>query len=536
MSKTRLIVILITILSGIDIGLLWIGGAATVAYTPGAAVVQVEPTVKLEPDNPPAIQPNLVEIRPAGAIVDALTAAGAIELISKQQVVLAVDGIVSQVAVKVGDTVAAGDLLIALNPTDLERALSRAELDLETAQADLDKLYEGSSPSEIAAAEASLLAAQQNLARVQAGATAEELAAAQSKLAAARAKYNELQAPPSGAEIDEVKAELEKAEIDRRNAQREYDKVKWRNDIGMTPEAAALHKATVEYERVQAKFNRINQGSSQSSLQGAASEIQKAVSELEQLRQKPTAADLAEAQAKVADAEQRLAKLKTGPSGAQLEAAEAKVKRAQLDVEEARSRLQYAAIRAPIDGTVLELQIAAGERGTVGKVVATLADTRQLKLTVKVAEVDIPNITVGQEAEITIDAIRGRTYTGIVTDIAPINQADRDVVSYPVTIRLTDTDLNGVRPGMNAVATLNNRTAVEERWLVPTNALRPHENGQTFVMVQRGESFAPVAVMRGEAQGEWTLVQAPELQPGDKVLGSVASYVDQQLENGLGGS
>jgi HlyD family secretion protein len=536
MSKTRMLVILITILSGIDIGLLWIGGPTTAAHTAVVDVVQFEQTVSLDPANPPVIQPNLVEIRPARAIVDGLTAAGAIELISKQQVVLAVDGIVSQVAVKVGDTVATGDLLLTLDPADLQRALSRAELDLETAQADLDKLYEGSSPSEIAAAEAHLLAAQQNLARVQAGATADELAAAQSKLAAARAKYNELQAPPSGAEIDEVNAELEKAEIDRRNAQREYDKVKWANNIGMLPEAAALHKATVEYERVQAKFNRINQGSSQSSIQEAASAIQKAASELEQLRQKPNAADLAEAHAKVADAEQRLAKLQTGPSGAQLEAAEAKVKRAQLDIEEARSRLQHTAIRAPIDGTVLELSIAAGERGTVGKVVATLADTRQLKLNVKVAEVDIPNITVGQEAQIAIDAIRGHTYSGIVESIAPINQADRDVVSYPVTIRLTDADLEGVRPGMNAVATLNNATAVEERWLVPTNALRPHENGQTFVMVQRGEVFAPVAVVRGEAQGEWTLVQAPELRPGDQVLGSVASYVDQQLENDAGGS
>jgi HlyD family secretion protein len=533
----KLIVLILTILSGADVGLLWSQTGVVTVQEPAATVAQLNQTSIPETTAASIELAGLVEIRPPDSIVDALTAAGTIELISKRQVVLQVDGTVSQVAVREGETVSAGALLIALDATDLQRAVSRAELDVATARADLKKLTDGSSPAEVAAAEANLRATQENLARVQAGATQEEIAAAQSRLYAAQAKYGELQAPPSSAELDEVKAELEKAEIARQAAQRAYDQIKWRNDKGMTTESAELYKATVEYERVQAKFERINQGAAQSSVQDSVASIRKAEAELEELRLKPSPADLADAQAKVSEAEQRLAKLTAGPSGAELESAEAKVKKAELDLAEAQTKLRNAQVLAPIDGTVLELSLAAGERGTVGKAVATLADTSQLKLTVKVAEVDITKIEIGQPVEIAVDAIRGRTFAGVIDSIAPINQTDKDVVSYPVTIQLTGTDLGGVRPGMNAVVTLNTDVqAVADSWLVPTTALNRQPDGNALVLVQRGEELSPVVVYPGEPQGEWTLVQSPDLRAGDKVQGSVASYVDQQSLPGAPGA
>jgi HlyD family secretion protein len=536
----RLIVLVLTILSGADAGLLWSHTGAVTVQQPAAAVSQFDQTSTPESAaaDTAAAAPlaGLVEIRPPDSIVDALTAAGTIELISKRQVVLQVDGTVSQVAAREGDAVAAGALLIALDATDLQRTVSRAELDVATAQADLQKLNDGSSQAEIDAAQANLKATQENLARVQAGAAPEDIAAAQSRLYAAQAKYNELQAPPSSAELDEAKAELEKADISRQAAQRAYDQIKWRNDKGMTSESAELYKATVEYERVQAKFGRINQGAAQSSVQDSVAAIRKAEAELEELRLKPSASDMADAQAKVSEAEQRLAKLTAPPSGAELESAEAKVKKAQLDLAEAQTKLSNTQVLAPIDGTVLELSITAGERGSVGKVVATLADTSKLKLTVKVAEVDVTKVRTGQPVEIAIDAMRGRTFAGVIDSIAPINQSDKDVVNYPVTIQLTDTNLDGVRPGMNAVVTLTDAQSAADSWLVPTTALKRQPDGYVQILVQRGEELAPVDVIPGETQGEWTLVQSPDLHAGDMVQGSVASYVDQQSQPSVPGA
>lgn len=531
MSNRKLIVIILAILSVIDLVLLWNDGPVLSAPAPSE---YADTTTSGFPQDPASVdaatlQSKAIRIRSPQTVIDELSAAGTVDLISKRQVVLEVEGTINQINVAVGDIVAAGDLLLALDTAELERGVARAEVDLASTRAELVKLQQGSDPGEIVVAEANLAAAKENLIKVQSGAAPEEIAAAQAKVAAVQAKLNALFAPPSSGAIDEAKAELAKAEISRKEAQREYDKIKWRNDIGVTPESAALQKATVDYERALGKFNSLNQPSSASSVQEAKSEVQRAISDLELLKNRPSASEVADAQAKVQEAEQKVLKLKAGPAGVDLLTAEAKVQKAQLDLEEAQAKLQRAQVTAPIAGAVLEVNVFAGERGTVGKTVVMLANVRQLKLTVKVAEVDIPQIALGQEATITIDAIRGRSFTGVVEQIDPINKADKDVVNYPVTLRLTDADLDGVRPGMNAVANFPNQQADDHRWLVPTTALRDQE-GQTFVQVVRGENLAPTPVTPVETQGEWTVVRSEVLQEGDAVLGQVASYVGEQQD------
>ncbi|MEZ4732714.1 MAG: hypothetical protein R3E79_36890 [Caldilineaceae bacterium] len=109
------------------------------------------------------------------------------------------------------------------------------------------------------------------------------------------------------------------------------------------------------------------------------------------------------------------------------------------------------------------------------------------------------------------------------------------MVDYPVTIRLTDEALAGVRPGMTAVATIKNSETAGDGWLVPTSAIQ-QQDGQPVVMVVRGETTVPVVVTPGAVQGEWTVVQADELQRGDQVVGSVATYLDRQQQRfGPGG-
>jgi HlyD family secretion protein len=363
-----------------------------------------------------------------------------------------VSGAVHQVAVQVGDTVAAGDLLLALDTVELERAVRRAEIEFESARLELAKLGQAAAAGNLAVAEAELLAAQANLAKVEAGPTAAEREAAQLNLAAAQAKYQELLAPADGAEVNEAKAELYKAEVDVQTAQSAYDQVKWRADLGMLPESATLHKATIDYERALAKYNRLTLPAAQSEVQAAQSNIEKAEHERNQLAQKPTPAELAEARAKVADATLALARLQ---SGAETQAAELKVEQALINLDEAQKQLASARVLAPIAGTVLELKVKPGEHLAEGTVVATLADTQRLKLTINVAEVDVAQVEVGQAAALSLDALRDRSFAGVVEWIAPSSKLDNGKVNYPVTIRLVDPALDGVRPGMNAIATLS---------------------------------------------------------------------------------
>jgi len=213
-------------------------------------------------------------IRPASEAAG-VSAAGNIELSSQRPVVLEVEGMVIQVAVEVGDKVAVGDLLVALDTTDLERAVAQTELSLANAQAQLDQLLEAADPAEIASAEASLASAQQNLAEVQAGPSQAELAAAEANLAAAQAGYQELLAGPSEAELTQLSADLEKTMIDLQQAQWDYDKVAYTGD-GASSQAAALQQATIDYEAAAADYEIAVEPATQAELQDALSAIESA--------------------------------------------------------------------------------------------------------------------------------------------------------------------------------------------------------------------------------------------------------------------
>jgi HlyD family secretion protein len=473
---------------------------------------------------------NTVTIRPAADIAQ-VSASGNIALAGQQAVALQVEGIVKEVAVEVGDEVATGDLLATLETDDLERAVQRAELSLAASQAALDQLSEPATEADIAAAQASLAAAQESLADLKAGPSDAELAAAQAALAAAQESYQELIDGPSEAELTQLATELHKASITLKQAQEAYNKISYRGDAGSTQQAMDLQTATIDYDTAKAAYEVATAPASQAELEAALQAIKDAQAQLEALT--PTAADIAAAEAQVASAEAALASLVNGPTKSELETARLTLAQSQLDLEEAQSNLAQAQLKAPVDGAVLAVNIEVGQQVTSGLSAITLADLTALELTVNVAEVDIPKVRLDQLAQITVDALPDQTFSGGVTRIAPTSASTEGVVNYPVTIRLDDRNLTGVRPGMTAVATLQGET-LKTQWLVPTNALQEFE-GTTSIEVVRNGQRSRVEVVRGASQGEWTVVQSPDLRAGDQVVGEVTSFVGQENNFGGGG-
>lgn len=388
-----------------------------------------------------------------GTIPEPPSGVGQIELEEKQQVVLMVGGIVDQVNVEVGDQVRVGDVLVQLDTQELEWALQDAEMELESARIRLAKLNEEVDEIDIALAESKFLLAQEDFAVVEAGPTEEELNAAKNSAAAALAAYNELVAGPTEAQLTQAQANLRRAEVALQEAQREYDKIAWRPDAGTTSESAALQQATINYESAKAAFDETTEPARPSALQSALASAQRAQDSLNELEKKPTAAELAAARANLADAEATLAKLQEGPDGNDLRLAEINVEQALTGLERARMNLAYAKVNAPIAGTVLAVNVEPGEQASGGSVVITIADTSQLKLVVNVEQRDIPFITEGQEAAISVYALPGQEYTGMIDLIVPVSGESSGLVTYPVTIRFTGEDLEGLLPGMSATAT-----------------------------------------------------------------------------------
>lgn len=479
--------------------------------------------------------PSTVTIQPASALVSEVSASGHIDLVNQQFVALDVSGVVNTVKVRVGDQVKRGDVLLALDTIALERAVKRSELAVDAQRNSLAKLTEPADAAELALAEANLAEANENLADVMAGPSDAEIAAARASLSSSWSKYNELKAGPSQDELTQLSASLKKTEVALAEARRAYDKVAWRNDIGMTSQAADLQSATIDYESAKAAYAESIAAANNSELQSAISSAQNAQAQLDDLLNSPTEAQIATAKAQVADAEKALADLKKGPSDSELRDAQISLEQTLVDLEEAHANLAAAQLVAPSDGVVLAIDATVGQRVSEGSAIVTLADTTQLELTIDVAELDMPQIALGQPVSIDLDALSGKTLTGVIEAIAPSSDSASGVVYYPVTIRLTDDDLTNVRPGMTAVATIQNTATASSGWLVPTAAIQQQAE-QASVIVVSGQSTTTVTVTPGAIQGEWTVVQSADLKAGDQVVGSVASYLDRQQQRfGPGG-
>lgn len=388
----------------------------------------------------------------AQVVPGALSAVGTVSVVRDRQVVLNASGRVDEIHVEVGDTVQAGDVLIELDTTYLAWAVEQAEIAFETARINFEEAGDEIKDSDIAVAQANLLLAQEQLAEVSAGPTAAQMAAAESAAAAAWAAYEELQRQPTPAQLTIAQAQLKKAEIALQAAQREFDKIAWLPESAASAAASDLQIATIDYEAAQAAFEEAGLPATEAQLQSALASAQSAQATLDDLRKRPTPAQLAEAEAAVASAEATLNDLleeqETGP----IRIAELNMRNAMITLEQARLALENAQVEAPIDGTVLAVNVTLGQQASNGDVVAVLANTADIQLTVNVEQRDISRITVGQPVEIAIYALASDTFYGVVEQIAPTADATSSFVTFPVIIRFTDGPLEKVLPGMTASA------------------------------------------------------------------------------------
>ena len=127
---------------------------------------------------------------------------------------------------------------------------------------------------------------------------------------------------------------------------------------------------------------------------------------------------------------------------------------AKNSLENAQNRLDDYSITSPITGTVVEKTVKAGDNvGTSSNSNNTLCiiyDLSYLQMTLNIDELDIDNVEVGQTVNITSDAKEGQTFTGVVTKVSVVGTTSGGTTTYPVTVRIDDTE--GLRPGMNVDA------------------------------------------------------------------------------------
>ena len=126
---------------------------------------------------------------------------------------------------------------------------------------------------------------------------------------------------------------------------------------------------------------------------------------------------------------------------------------AQNSLDNRKETLKDYTITSPISGTIITKKYKAGDKldSTSGKAaLCTIYDLSYLTMDMSVDELDVNKVKVGQEVEISADAVEGKTFTGIVTKVNISGTTTNGVTAYPVTIKISDTD--GLLPGMNVSA------------------------------------------------------------------------------------
>jgi HlyD family secretion protein len=357
-------------------------------------------------------------------------------------------GQVQTIAVEVGETVAAGTPLVELDDGDAEAAVQQAEAELFQAQALLSELQNGARPQELDAAQATLDQAQARLAQLTEGGRPEEVAAAEADLAAAMAAQGQLYSDPRSDERIAAQVELANAEAARRQAQRAYDKVSWRGDVGATEESRVLQQATNDYEAAQARFDALYAGPDADEAAEARARVQRAQASLDGLMGAATDAQIAELEAQVRSAQAAYDLLAAGPRDETLAMAAVEVSHAEAALARARVKLAQTTLLAPFAGTVTSLAVNPGEIAQPGETVLTLADLDKLQVeTTDLSERDVARVDVGQPVVILVEAL-GEEYGGRVTLISPKSNTIGGDVVYPVTIEFDDQP-PGIRWGMS---------------------------------------------------------------------------------------
>ena len=292
-------------------------------------------------------------------------------------------GRMTELAVREGDFVKAGQLIARLDPVQLQHQRARDQASVFNAQSNYDQLttsiefQKATLESDIASRHADLNQAQAKLDELLAGSRPEEIQQAEGAVSDARAQ------------VDLARADWDRAQTLYKNT-----------DI-----------STSQYDQARTKFNSANAILEQAQQKYALVKAGPRKEEIEGAR-----AAVAHAQAAVATAEANRLELQRKQQ--ELVARRAQIEQARAQVGISDAQLSDTVIYAPIDGVVLVKSAEAGEVLAAGTTIVTVGDVEHPWLRAYVGETDLGRVKLGQKVKLSTDSYPGKVYMGVISFIS----------------------------------------------------------------------------------------------------------------------
>jgi HlyD family secretion protein len=282
----------------------------------------------------------------------------------------------------------------------------------------------------------------------------------------------------SAADVMAQKAALNSAEADASASEAGYKA----GDDNITVLQATLERTKADTERYEEDYKRGQELFKQGLIAKQDFEQRKA-SWQSQL------AAVTEAESRIVQARAQLAQLK-----AQLAGSERKIAQNEANLNRVNDILKKHNVIAPIDGLVTYLPVRMGEtvvpgvQNSAASTIMTIADMSIVTAEVKIDESDIVNIKLDQRAEISVDAIPNKTFTGHVIEIgntailrstglaaSQSTTSSQEAKDFKVVVAM-DNPPDEIRPGLSCSAKIT--TATRKNTLtIPIQALTVRTKG-----------------------------------------------------------
>lgn len=201
----------------------------------------------------------------------------------------------------------------------------------------------------------------------------------------------------------------------------------------------------------------------------------------------------------------------------ELRQTEASLKEMQVDVE-------YGVVRAPIAGVINKRFVDRGERLNAGDKVVDIVNPAIIRTTINVPEMDIPFVTNGQEVTVTVDAIPGRTWKGIVDFVS--YKASEASKTFEVRV-LTDNADGKIRAGMLARVSLLRRS-LKQAVTIPLHTII-NQGGERRVFVEE-DGIARARTIELGIIGTERAEVTEGLLMGEKLIVSGQSLVEDGMK------
>ena len=454
--------------------------------------------------------PAIVSVAPVRLrdIVNTYDATGSLESPFDIKLSAKVIGRIVDLTLREGDHVKKGQVVVRLDPTQLQAQVQQAAAQLAEAQYNLAQARIRQNPNDvnvyasIKMSEAGVASAKANYDQVCQNIEARLVTAAEA------VRKTATQVESAQAQVKNAQAALGSAIANKDDAQAKFDRTEElykqgyiaAQDVDDARAALAVQQANVEVARGQV-------ATANAGLDAARSDQQTSV-EQQEIVKTQTAADKETANAALLQAKASLINMKSNKASIpayrqSLQALQAQVDSARQALLNAKSQLADTIMQSPVDGWVTNRYMDPGDMATAGTPILAVQYTHQLWITLNIPEDVYVKLHLGQIATVSFDEFPGETFHAKIVQLNPA--ADPTSRLFQVRVLLDDAG-NRFKPGMFAHVSLETNH-IRQTVTVPREAVQYDRDQQPYVNVMVPDATDPT---KGIAQHHPVIVGAAD--------------------------